>query len=124
MLPSHTIIAFVPVTLDAGHHLGRHNEVLIGGATLTVKVTGGKIGFDLDTFVLRPSEPAEDFLHWIDQKLSKDSATLALYAPDTVADLLRRLPGAEHSSGVRSLSGKCRQPIIRILYGGSNGLLS
>ena len=36
MLPSHTIIAFVPVTLDAGHHLGQHNEVLIGGATLTV----------------------------------------------------------------------------------------
>jgi hypothetical protein len=124
MLPSHTIIAFVPVTLDAGHHLGRHNEVLIGGATLTVQVSGGKIGFDLDTFVLRPSEPADDFLHWIDQTLSNDSATLALYAPDTVADLLRRLPGAEHSSGVRSLSGKGRQPIIRLLYGGPNGHLS
>ena len=124
MLPSHTIIAFVPVTLDAGHHLGLHNEVLIGGATFTVQVSGGKVGFDLDTFVLRPSEPAEDFLHWIDQKLSNDSATRALYAPDTVADLLRRLPGAEHSSGVRSLSGKGRQPLIRLLYGSPDGFLS
>ena len=124
MLPSHTIIAFVPVTLDAGHHLGQHNEVLIGGATLTVQVSGGTVGFALDTFVLRPSEPAVDFLRWIDQKLSDDRATLALYAPDCVADLLGRLPGAKHSSGVRSLSGKGRQPLIRLLYGSADRALS
>ena len=124
MLPSHTIIAFVPVTLDAGHHLGRHNEVLIGGATLTVQVTGGKIGFDLDTIVLRPSEPADNFLRWIDQKLSDDSASLSLYAPDCVANLLARLPGTEHSAGARSLSGQGRQPLIRLLYGSADRFLS
>lgn len=113
MLASHTITAFTPISINAGHPTAG-GDIAIGAAALTVKVIAGKVSFDLSSFVLPPNQPAQQFLAWIDDRLSDDQATVSMYGPDRVVELLGQLPDVAYSSGFRSLAGRGSQPIIRL----------
>ena len=60
MLPSHTITAFTPVTINAGHPTAS-GDIAVGAAALTVTVVAGKVSFDLSSFILRPTTPRRSF---------------------------------------------------------------
>ncbi|UZW55090.1 hypothetical protein NUH86_16710 [Sphingobium sp. JS3065] len=111
MLPSHTITAFTPVTINAGHPAAA-GDIAVGAAALTVTVVAGKVSFDLSSFILPPNQPPQKFLAWIDDRLSDDQATLSMYGPGCVVQLLGQLPDIVYSSGFRSLAGRGNQPII------------
>lgn len=113
MLPSHTITAFTPVTINAGHPTAS-GDIAVGAAALTVKVVAGQVSFDLSSCILRPNQPAQELLAWIDDRLSDDQATLSMYGPGRVVELLSQLPDVVYSSGFRSLTGRGNQPIIRL----------
>jgi len=113
MLPSHTITAFTPVTINAGHPTAS-GDIAVGAAALTVKVVAGQVSFDLASCILRPNQPAQELLVWIDDRLSDDQATLSMYGPGRIVELLGQLPDVVYSSGFRSLAGGGNQPIIRL----------
>ncbi|EZP73067.1 hypothetical protein BV96_01257 [Sphingomonas paucimobilis] len=124
MLPTPTITTFVLATLGAGDQSDQSSEAVVGAATMTVRIKSGRASFALASFILQPSEPTENLLAWIDTQLQDEQATLALYWPDRVVELLERLPGAELSPGVRSLKGNGAQPLIRMLIEDQEGFMS
>ncbi|NBB40104.1 hypothetical protein [Sphingobium yanoikuyae] len=123
MLPSHTITTFALSTINAGHPTVRDADLAVGAATLTVRVAGGKVSFDLSTFILRPMEPPENLLAWIENRLGDEQATLSVYWPNRVIRLLSSLPGAAFSPAIRGLSGKGKQPIIRLQFKDEAGFM-
>ena len=123
MLPSHTITAFTPVTINAGHST-TGGDIAVGAAALTVKVIAGKVSFDLASFILRPHQPAQELVAWIDERIGDDQATLSAYWPTRVVKALSQLPDAAYSSGIRNLAGKGDQPIIRLQVQDETGLIS
>jgi len=122
MLPSHTITTFTLATINAGHPTG-DAELAVGAAALTVKVAGGKVSFDLSAFVLRPMEYPENLLAWIDHRLGDEEATISVYRPNRVTKLLAALPGAPFSPAIRSLTGKGKQPLIRLQFKDQAGFM-
>jgi len=112
MLPSHIITACVLANLDIGRQFGRRHEVPVGAATFTAHAEHGQVSFTLDTFVLRPADPAGDLLAWLDRKLIDPGATLAGYQLPRAAALLARLPGASWSSALRELTGRGRHEVV------------
>ncbi|AOR76448.1 hypothetical protein [Novosphingobium resinovorum] len=123
MLPSHTITAFTPVTINAGHSTA-DGDIAVGAAALTVKVVARKVSFDLSTFILRPHHPPQELLAWIDERTGDDQATLSTYWPKRVVKALSQLPDAAYSSGIRNLAGRGSQPIIRLQVQDMTGFIS
>lgn len=94
MPPTPTITTLSVARLDIGHSLGISRQIPIGAAVLTARLTGPEVTFTLDSCVLRPSDPTDALLAWLDQHLTAPGTVVAGYQLQDAAALLRRLPGA------------------------------
>lgn len=112
MLPLPVITVITIARLDIGHHLGRRRAIPIGAAAITGRIHGSSIHFMLDSRVLQPSDPTDDLLAWLDQRLAGESATIAGYQLSAAAGLLEKLTCAGSSRGLRSLAGLGPQPLM------------
>ena len=124
MLPTPIINTLSVAGLDVGYRLGLDRKTPSGAAVLTARLQGAKVHFSLDSHILRPSDPADTLLAWLDQRLTTDGATITGYRmKDTVA-LLERLPGAEWSPALRALSGCGQQYLLDLSASADEGPLS
>ncbi|WP_307000333.1 hypothetical protein [Sphingomonas sp. SORGH_AS_0879] len=98
--------------LDVGYRLGLDRKIPIGAAVLTARLQGPTIHFSLDSYILRPSDPADALLAWLDQRLTTDGATITGYRMKDAIALLDRLPGAEWSPALRALAGCGQQYLL------------
>ena len=105
MLPSPTITALHLVPLDVGHHVGIVRQMPVGAAVLTATLRGRHVHFALDSCILRPSDPTDRLMGWLDRHVMRDDATVAGYRLDDAVTLLDRLPGEEWSPVLRALAG-------------------
>lgn len=105
MLPTPTITALHLVPLDVGHHVGIERQMPVGAAVLTATLHGPRVHFTLDSCILRPSDPTDRLMGWLDRHVMRDDATIAGYRLDDAVALLDRLPGAEWSPVLRALAG-------------------
>lgn len=112
MLPTPIITTVNVAALDVGHQLGLDRQILIGAAVLTARLQGPTAHFSLDSYILRPSDPADALLGWLDQKLTTDGATITGYRLKEAIALLDRLPGAEWSPALRALAGCGQQYLL------------
>lgn len=108
--PTITVVSIAK--LDVGHQLGQPLAIPVGAAALTGRLDSTAAQFTLDSFVLRPSDPAGALLAWLDQRLIDERATIAGYQLAEATDLLETLPGACWSPALRSLAGAGLQPLI------------
>lgn len=114
MLPTPIITTVNLAVLDFGHRLGLNRQIPVGAAVLTSRLRGPKIDFSLDSYILRPSDPADALLAWLDQRLTTDGATITGYRLKDAIALLDRLPGAEWSPALRALAGGGQQFLLNI----------
>lgn len=112
MLPFPTITVVHIARLDIGHHLNLRRAIPIGAAILTARIGDTGAVFDLNSFVLQPSDPADDLLRWLDAHLAASEATLAGYRLAEATGLLGALPNAAWSPALRSLSGCGSQCVL------------
>lgn len=112
MLPTPIICALSVTPLDVGHHVGVERKMPVGAAVLTASLQGPRVSFNLDSCVLRSSDPADTLLSWLDQHLLREGATITGYQMDEAVALLDRLPGAEWSPVLRTLAGCGQQYLL------------
>lgn len=105
MLPTPIITAIHVASLDVGHHVGVERQMPVGAAVLTATLKGPRVRFTLDSLILRPSNPTDSLLLWLDRHLMRENATIAGYRLDDAVALLDRLPGAEWSPVLRAMAG-------------------
>lgn len=105
MLPTPTITALHLVPLDVGHHVGIERQMPVGAAVLTATLRGPHVHFALDSCILRPSDPTDTLMDWLDRYVMRDDVTIAGYQLDDAVALLDRLPGEEWSPLLRALAG-------------------
>lgn len=122
MLPTPIISALHIAPFDIGHHVGIERQMPIGAAVLTATLQGSQVHFDLDSCILRPSDPTDRLLLWLDRHVMREGVTIAGYRLDDAVTLLGRLPGAEWSPVLRALSG-CGQQYALDLTARSDGEL-
>lgn len=94
MPPTPMITTLSVARLDIGHSLSISRQIPIGAAVLTARLTGPEVTFTLDSCVLRPSDPADALLAWLDRHLTAPETVVTGYQLQDAAALLRRLPGA------------------------------
>lgn len=105
MLPTPIIAAIHVASLDVGHHVGVERQMPVGAAVMTATLRGSQVLFDLDSCILRPSDPTDRLMGWLDRHVMRDDATVAGYRLDDAVALLDRLPGEEWSPVLRALAG-------------------
>jgi hypothetical protein len=105
MLPTPTITALHLVPLDVGHHVGIDRQMPVGAAVLTATLQGPHVHFTLDSLILRPSDPTDTLMGWLDRQVMRENVTIAGYQLADAVALLDRLPGAESSPVLRALAG-------------------
>jgi hypothetical protein len=105
MLPTPIITALHITPLDVGHHVGIERQMPVGAAILTATLQGPQVRFDLDSCILRPSDPTDKLLAWLDGQLTREDVTIAGYRLDDAVALLHRLPGAEWFPVLRAMAG-------------------
>ena len=124
MLPTPIITTVNVAALDVGHQLGLDRQIPIGAAVLTARLQGPTIHFSLDSLVLRPSDPADALLGWLDQRLTTEGATITGYRIKDATALLDRLPGAEWSPALRALAGCGQQYLLDLSANVADGPLT
>lgn len=112
MPPTPIITTLSIAMLDVSRHLNLNRQIPIGAAFLTTELDGLTVRFTLDSLILRPSDPVESLLTWIDMQIAS-GRLVAGYQLEEAARLLAQLPGAEGSPSVWALMGH-----------GPNGLVS
>lgn len=112
MLPTPIISALSVIKLDAGHHVGIKREMPVGAAVLTASMQGPAVRFSLDSCILRPSDPTDTLLLWLDRHLMREGVTITGYQLDDAVALLDRLSGAEWSPVLRTLAGCGNQYVL------------
>jgi hypothetical protein len=112
MLPTPIISALSVTGLDVGHHVGIEREMPVGAAVLTATMQGPGVRFSLDSCILRPSDPTDTLLLWLDRHLMREGVTITGYQLDDAVALLDRLPGAEWSPVPRTLAGCGNQYVL------------
>jgi len=122
MLPTPIITTLHVASLDVGHHVGVERQIPVGAAVLTATLQGPQVRFSLDSCILRPSEPADTLLLWLDRHLMREGVTIAGYRLNDAIALLDRLPGAKWSPVLRALAG-CGQQYALDMSARSDGKL-
>ncbi|MFK3889204.1 hypothetical protein [Sphingomonas sp. NPDC079357] len=112
MLPTSIISALSVIKLDVGHHVGIKREMPVGGAVLTATLQGSGVRFSLDSCILRPSDPTDTLLLWLNRHLMREGVTITGYQLDDAVALLDRLPGAQWSPVLRTLAGCGNQYVL------------
>lgn len=124
MLPTPIITTMHVAALDVGHGLGLNRQIPIGAAVLTARLQGPTIHFSLDSYILRPSDPADALLAWLDQQVTTDGATITGYRLKDAIALLDRLPGAEWSPALRALADCGQQYLLDLSASVDDGPLT
>lgn len=109
MLPTPIITAIHVASLDVGHHVSVERQMPVGAAVLTATLQGQEVHFNLASCILRPSDPTDTLLLWLDRHVMRDGVTIAGYRLDDAVVLLDRLPGAEWSPVLLALAGYGQQ---------------
>lgn len=115
MLPTPIINALHIAPLDVGHHVGVERQMPVGAAVLTATLQGPQVRFSLDSRILRPSDPTDTLLLWLDRHLVREGVTIAGYRLDDAVALLDRLPGAEWSPVPRAMAGSGQQYALDLI---------
>ncbi len=115
MLPTPIISALHIAPLDVGYHVQVEREMPIGAAILTATLHGPQVRFSLDSCILRPSDPTDMLLLWLDRHLMREGVTIAGYRLDDAVTLLDRLPGAEWSPVLRAMAGCGQQYALDVI---------
>lgn len=87
----------------------------VGASILTATLQGPQVRFDLDSCILRPSDPTDKLLAWLDGQLTREGVTIAGYRLDDAVALLDRLPGAEWSPVPRAMAGCGQQYALDVI---------
>jgi len=115
MLPTPIITALHVAPLDVGNHVGIERQMPVGAAVLTATLQGPQVRFSLDSCILRPSDPTDTLLLWLDQHLMREGVTIAGYRLNDAVALLDRLPGAEWSPVLRAMAGCGQQYALDLI---------
>ncbi|WP_121903580.1 hypothetical protein [Sphingomonas sp. PP-CE-3A-406] len=95
MSPTPIITTLHVASLDVGNHVGVERQMPVGAAVLTATLQGPQVLFSLDSCILRPSDPTDKLLLWLDQHLMREGVTIAGYRLNDAVAMVDRLPGAE-----------------------------
>jgi hypothetical protein len=115
MLPTPIITAIHVASLDVGHHVGVERQMPVGAAVLTATLKGPQVLFNLDSCILRPSDPTDTLLLWLDRHLMREGGTIAGYRLNDAVAMLDRLPGAEWSPVLRAIAGCGQQYALDLI---------
>jgi len=115
MLPTPIITALHIAPLDVGHHVGVERQMPVGAAVLTAMLQGPQVRFSLDSCILRPSDPTDTVLLWLDRHLMREGGTIAGFRLNDAIASLDRLPGAEWSPVLRAIAGCGQQYALDLI---------
>lgn len=104
MPPTPIITTLHVASLDVGNHVGVERQMPVGAAVLTATLQGPQVLFSLDSCILRPSDPTDKLLLWLDQHLMREGVTIAGYRLNDAVAMVDRLPGAEWSPVLRAMA--------------------
>lgn len=110
--------------LDIGSTLGLDRTIPVGAAILTAQPEDDRVNFALDSIILRPSDPVDTLLHWLDRHLEHPRAAIFGYRLTDAATLLGRLPGANEGSALPTLAGLGQNDVLNLSARTDAGVLS